>query len=189
MRIFESEYPLVTVEIEHPEDDAELPSLVLSALCQQMNLEFYSSFLYRAMASWCDNKSLLNIAKYYEDSALEEYEHAVKFEKFILDIGGVPVYGPVISEVIVPDMKWSNLGSILEDTVVHEEHVTQSIDSLFELAGQVQDKKTKQFLLWFIEEQIEENKEANDVYALYKASKCDNYLLNRDIADILGDDG
>jgi ferritin len=56
----------------------------------------------------------------------------------------------------MPVNKFKSLLDVFENIMVHEEHVTVSINNLYEIAFKARDYTTSQFMQWYIEEQIEE---------------------------------
>lgn len=54
----------------------------------QLNFELYSGYLYLAMAAWFEEQNLDGMAGWRRIQAKEEYEHAMKFWKHIVDRGG-----------------------------------------------------------------------------------------------------
>ncbi len=68
-------------------------------------------------------------------------------------------------------------------TLTHEQHITQSINDLMELAIAEKDQASQIFLEWYVTEQVEE--EENDIIAQLKFIK-DNpqglMMLDRELA-------
>ena len=59
-----------------------------AAMNEQINKEFFSSYLYLSMAAYFENKNLAGFAHWMRLQADEEREHAMKFYNFIVDAGG-----------------------------------------------------------------------------------------------------
>ena len=67
----------------------------------------------------------------------------------------------------------------------HERYVTSLINTIYEAAQKVNDFRTIQFLDWFIKEQGEEEKNAQDLITkmeLYGSDPRGLYLLNSELA-------
>ncbi|MEO7176918.1 MAG: ferritin-like domain-containing protein, partial [Saprospiraceae bacterium] len=60
-----------------------LSSKVEAALNAQIGLEGYASFIYLAMASWCDAQSLDGCTKYMRRQSDEERMHMLKIFDYI----------------------------------------------------------------------------------------------------------
>ena len=60
---------------------------LLDALNEQMKNEFFSAYLYMAMAGYFEDEDLPGIASWMRVQALEEMTHGEKFFNFIADAG------------------------------------------------------------------------------------------------------
>ena len=122
------------------------------ALNDQMKWEFYSEFLYIAMAGYFLSRSLDGFANWMMVQAEEERTHAKMFFNYINDAGGRP-------EIRAFDQMENDYDSVIDvfkATVEHEKLVTRRINDLKDLALQEKDHATANFLDWFVKEQIEE---------------------------------
>jgi len=61
-------------------------------LNDQMNFEFYSSYIYMAMAAYCDSIDLNGFAHWFKTQVQEEMYHAIKFYNYIFDRGGAGIF-------------------------------------------------------------------------------------------------
>src|SRR5215212_5312288 len=131
------------------------------AMNEQINKEFFSSYLYLSMAAYFEDKNLMGFAHWMRLQADEEREHAMKFYEFILDRGGrVQLKG-----IDAPATEWKSNLEVAEQVAEHEAKVTGSIYALYELALQEKDYPTQAMLQWFITEQVEEEKNAAELVA------------------------
>jgi ferritin len=122
----------------------------------QMNAEFYSANLYLAMAAWFKSVDLSGFANWMEVQYEEEIFHARKFFDFIdLMDGRIQ-----LSALAEPPLEWASPVDAFEETFKHEQKVTQGIHELTTLAEQEQDHATRNFLQWFVNEQVEEESTA-----------------------------
>jgi len=160
-------------------------------LVEQMNLEYYSSFLYRTIASAYDLANLDNVATYFTNASDEEFEHAEGFRHFLLD-NDCPVdffFTGVDDGSLTSNGQAKSTEEILQSVLEHERFVTDSIQAIYKKAKELgTDPETEQFLLAYIEEQIEEEKEAEVQLDLFLMAGND-YDYNRDILTISGDEG
>lgn len=131
------------------------------AMNEQINKEFFSSYLYLSMAAYFEDKNLTGFAHWMHMQADEEREHAMKFYNFILDAGG-RVY---LKAIDAPETDWSSNLQVAEQVAAHEAHVTASINDLYELALKEKDYAAQVMLQWFISEQVEEEKNAAELVA------------------------
>ena len=57
---------------------------------------------------------------------------------------------------------------VIQEVLKHEQYVTASVNSLYELALVEKDYKTQNFLQWFINEQVEEEANDRDILDTFK---------------------
>ncbi|HPM79022.1 MAG TPA: ferritin, partial [bacterium] len=130
------------------------------ALNEQMIFEAYSGYIYLAMAAWAETQNMGGFASWLRVQFLEETMiHAKKFHDFIIDRGGVAVFDAVPK----PPAEYASMLEVFAAAYKHETVVTDRIYKLVELAEKEGDRATFQFLQWFIEEQVEEEKQTDDI--------------------------
>ena len=129
------------------------------AMNEQINKELFSSYLYLSMAAYFENKNLIGFANWMRVQADEERGHAMKFYDFIVETGG-RVW---LKAIEAPQTDWSSSLEVAEEVATHEAKVTASIYSLYELAMQEKDYPAQVMLQWFINEQVEEEKNAAEL--------------------------
>ncbi len=129
------------------------------AINEQINKEFYSSYLYLAMAAHFDAKALPGFAKWMKVQAAEEWSHGMKFYEYLYEVGS----SVELKAIELPPVQFTTPKEIFQQVLAHEQFVTASINSIFELAKAEKDSKTELMLHWFINEQVEEEKNARDI--------------------------
>lgn len=161
-------------------------------LLDQMNLEYYSSFFYKTIAACYELDDLDNVATYFNNSACEEMEHAEKIKKFLIDNDcDVEFYLTNIEDdsLSTQGLLTKTTEEILTSVIDHERFVTDSIQAIYKKAKDLgTEPETEQFLLWFIEEQVEEEDEAQKQLTMFQLANND-YDYNRDILTMTGDEG
>jgi len=148
---------------------------VIKLLNEQVNKELYSAYLYLDMANFYTNKGLNGFAHWFKLQAKEEVTHAMMIQEYLQD-NDIPVELEGIAKphgVFNDDVK-APLVLALE----HEKFVTNSIHTIYEEAVKFKDYRTMEFLNWFVKEQLEEEKNADDLITRYELSK--NSLLMLD---------
>ncbi len=128
-------------------------------LNKQLNREIYSAYLYMSMAAYSDANGLPGFSAWFQAQAAEELSHAMKFYNYMSD-RGVRV---VLEAVPKPTTDYESPTQVFEETLKHEQYITENINKLYELAVQENDYATQTFLHWFITEQVEEEKSVNQV--------------------------
>ncbi len=125
------------------------------ALNEQINAEFHSAYLYLSMSAYFLSEGLAGYANWMRIQYQEELAHATRFFDYVNERGGTVKLTP-IGEVQV---EFLGVVDAFERTLVHEKIVTGLIDRLMDIAIHESDHATKSFLQWFVDEQVEE--EAN----------------------------
>jgi len=142
----------------------ELSKTMEKAINKQIQAEYYSSYMYLAMAAYCDSVNMPGYAHWLREQAEEELEHALKFYDYIVERGG-----RVILEAIQqPPIEYDSLLAVAEETYAHEQKVTSLIHALYEVALAEKDYASQNFLQWYIKEQIEEEDHARTIVDQFK---------------------
>ena len=131
------------------------------AINDQINKEMFSSNLYLSMAAYFENTGLPGAAKWMTVQAGEEHEHAMKFFQHLIDRGGKVAMGAIAA----PDTEWAGPMAAFKAVLEHEQFVTKSINNLYEVALKEKDYPAQVMLAWFINEQVEEEKNASEIVA------------------------
>lgn len=136
-----------------------LSKKMLEAINSQINAEYYSSYLYLSMAAFCEKINLKGFANWLRVQAAEELTHAIKFFNFVLDRRG----DVTLAAIAGPPTTWASPEAVFEATLEHEQHVTGLIGKLFEIAVAERDYACQSMLKWFIDEQVEEESNADQI--------------------------
>ena len=150
-------------------------------LNQQINKEFYSAYLYLDFANYYEANGLNGFANWYKIQAQEERDHALLFYQYLqnnnekVDLGAIDK----------PDKVFSCNMDPLKAGLEHEEYVTSLINDIYAAAYDVKDFRTMQFLDWFVKEQMEEEKTADDMIKKMELFGKDSkglYMLDSEFA-------
>jgi len=133
-------------------------------LNDQITHELYSSYLYLSMAAHFEAANLPGFAHWMHAQADEEREHGMKFFEFIYDRGG----RVKLQAIEQPPTEFGSPLQVFEQVLGHEQKVTSLIHNLYALAQQEKDYPTQVMLHWFIDEQVEEEKNAAAIIELLK---------------------
>ena len=137
---------------------------VQDAINEQIKNELYSAYLYLSIAAYSEASNLPGLAHWMRLQSQEEVEHAMKFFDFINDRGG----RVVLQAIDQPPTEFESPLAIFEQTLEHERKVTAMINQLYELALRENDYPSQVLLQWFIEEQVEEEKNAEQILQTLK---------------------
>ncbi|MDD3893862.1 MAG: ferritin [Syntrophomonadaceae bacterium] len=150
-------------------------------LNQQITKEFYSAYLYLDMANYYAEQGLSGFENWYYVQAQEERDHAMLMRTYLLNNSE-----KVVMEAIAkPDKAFNSFIDPLKAALEHERYVTALINTIYAAAQKVHDYRTMQFLDWFIKEQGEEEKNAEDLvkkFELFGSDAKGLYMLDSELA-------
>lgn len=153
---------------------------IVAKLTKQINFEFYSAYIYLDISNYYADSNLNGFSNWYMVQTQEERDHALLFIKYLLNNG---------EKVVLEDIKafdggYQDFRTPLNVAFEHEQKVTASIHDIYSLAYELKDFRTMQFLDWFVKEQGEEEKNAEDVikrYDLFGNDAKGLYLLDTEL--------
>ncbi|GGH75143.1 ferritin [Filimonas zeae] len=158
-----------------------LSKTVQEALNDQVFMEAQSSQAYLAMASWAEiQPGLKGVTQFFFRHSEEERQHMLKLIHYINERGGFAVV-PALAQ---PVLTFVSLKKAFEQLMEHELKVSSSINDLVDLCLKEKDYATHNFLQWYVNEQIEEERlarECNDKLEMIGDDKSGLYLFDRDI--------
>jgi ferritin len=152
------------------------------ALSEQVNAEFYSSYLYLDMSSYADRAGYKGIANWFFIQAQEEMAHAVHIYQHILERGARPSF----SDIKAPQNSYADIKEAFEKTLTHERLVSGLINTIATLAQEEKDHATYNFIMWYVNEQIEEEATAEEILAKINLTGAHPGLLFNLDADLGG---
>lgn len=151
------------------------------AINAQINEETFSSYLYLSMAAYFESKNLLGFANWMKVQAQEELVHVMKFYGFVNDRGGQVK----LAAIAGPETEWVNSLVVFEAALKHEQHISECIHQLVDLARELKDHPTENFLQWFVAEQVEEEASADAIVQRLKLVGNDGaglFMVDRELA-------
>lgn len=158
-----------------------LSKSIADALNMQVQMESESSQAYLAMASWAEiQPGLEGVCSFFYTQSEEERTHMLKLMKFINERGGFAM----VPSLEQPMLTFPSLKKLFDEFLKHELKVSDSINELVHLSLQEKDYATHNFLQWYVNEQMEEERTArtlNDKLEMIGDDKSGLYLFDRDI--------
>jgi bacterioferritin B len=145
---------------------------------RQIGNEFAASLQYVAISNFFSDEGLLELAAFFHAQANEEREHALRFNKFILDSGGQAE----IPAVPAPRCKFKDALEVLKLSLDWEHEVTRQINEIYALAAKENDYVTQTFLSWFLKEQLEEVSTMDTLFKVAKRAGTNLLFLEEYIA-------
>jgi bacterioferritin B len=152
-----------------------------TAVNEQIGNEFGASIQYVAIAAYFEGEGLPTLARHFYKQAEEEREHAMKFVKFVVDADG-QVEIPAIA---APRSSFKTAEEAVQLSLDWELTVTKQITDLVDLAVSEKDHISKNFLDWFVSEQLEEVSSMDQLLRMIRRAGerglffVENYLLNK----------
>ena len=124
----------------------------------QIQAEFYSSYLYLQMSAWLDEQGLKGMSHWMDIQAQEEWTHGMKFYRYLLERGGTVSF----QAIQAPPTTWASPLEAFQQALEHERMVTGRINALVDLTIDERDHATRSLLQWFVDEQVEEESNAEE---------------------------
>lgn len=139
----------------------KLHPTLAEALNRQFGAELESFLLYLSMSAWCEHRDLPGFAHWLRIQSEEERSHAMRLFTYLADRGETIVVPPL------PQMPsdFEDILALYRVALEYEDKLLAEYNRLYPLAAECNDYPTQIFLQWFLEEQIEEVKEADLIVA------------------------
>lgn len=151
------------------------------AINAQINAELWSAYLYLSMSMDAENKGLKGVANWFYVQFREEQDHARIFQNYLNSRDAKVILQP-IAEVRT---EWESPLEMFRETLAHEQKVTAMIHNLASIAAADKDYASSNMLVWFVDEQVEEEENARDMIAACEAlegNKYGMYQFNKELA-------
>lgn len=150
------------------------------ALNKQINEEYYSSYIYLAMAAYLEDGNLDGCAHWMRMQAAEEYQHAMKIFDYLIDRGG----RVELREVKAPPKEWESPLAVFKASLEHEKFMTTNINKLADLCIEEKDHATNNLMQWYVSEQVEEESQVEDIVKKLQMMGADGpglFLMDREL--------
>jgi len=136
-----------------------LSEKLTSALSEQVNAEYHSAYIYLSMSAAAGGMGLNGVANWLFSQAQEEMAHGTNIYEYILERGATPTFEAIEK----PPTSFASVNEIFEMTLAHEKKVTKRINDIATLAMQEYDHACYQFMMWYVNEQVEEEASATAI--------------------------
>ena len=152
-----------------------------NAINAQINAELWSAYLYLSMSLDAETKGYKGVANWFYIQFQEEQAHARIFMNYLNSRDAKVELLPIEA---VPT-SWNSVLDMFQQTLQHEKKVTSLINNLAFIANEDRDFASINRLVWFIDEQVEEEESARDMIAAFEAvenNKYGMYMLDKELA-------
>ncbi len=143
------------------------------ALNEQIKHELESFYIYLAMAAYLHDENLDGMASWMRAQAHEEMVHGMKFYNHLIERGEKVELLPIA----VLEKHWANPLEAWKAAYKHEQFITSKIHELVKLAMETADYSSMPLLHWFLNEQIEEEKQTQEVVAMIEKAGLSGMTL------------
>jgi ferritin len=133
---------------------------VEKALNEQIHAEFFSFYLYLSVAAYFTANHLDGFAHWMRIQAQEELAHAMKLFDYLAERGGTVE----LMALEGPQKAWDSPSVAFEAVLKHEQHISQRINQIVDLATAENDHATTVMLHWYVNEQVEEEATADTLF-------------------------
>ena len=147
---------------------------------QQINREFYSSYLYLDMSNYYYDNTLNGFGNWFGIQTQEEYAHAMLFVKYMQNNGAKVV----LDAIAKPDIEFKNIKHPLDEAYEHELFISKSINEIYQAIGLEESADEMQFLDWFVKEQGEEEKNVEELgkrFDMFGTDPRGLYMLDNEL--------
>lgn len=154
---------------------------IQDAINEQINAELWSAYLYLSMGMQFANSGMPGVANWFRIQYQEEQAHAEIFMNYINQRGG----RVILKAIDAVPTEWATPLDAFKATLEHEQKVTALINNLYALAEAEHDYATRDRLVWFVSEQVEEEDNARtliDKFTLIGNDGMGLYTLDRELA-------
>ncbi len=152
-----------------------------AAINEQINAELWSAYLYLSMSMDAEAKGLRGVANWFYIQWLEEQDHARILMNYLNSRDAKVALKPIKPV----QTEWSSILEMFQETLRHEKVVTSMINNLAAIAAEDKDFASSNMLVWFINEQVEEEESARDkIFAVesVEGNKYGMYQLDKELA-------
>lgn len=147
---------------------------------ESSRVKSFSGYLYLDFANFYEERGLDGFANWYDIQAQEERDHAMLMRTYLHNNGEKVDF----EEIPKPDKVLKELDDPLKEGLKHEQYVTSLINTIYKAAKDCDDFRTMQCFDWFVKEQGEEEKNADDLikkFELFGHDAKGLYALNQEL--------
>lgn len=142
-----------------------------AAINDQINAELWSAYLYLSMSLDAEAKGFKGVANWFYVQWLEEQDHARILMNY-LNSRDAKVSLKAIEPVRT---EWNSVLEMFQETLRHEKVVTGLINNLAAIAAEDRDFASSNMLVWFVNEQVEEEESAREMIFAAESVEGDKY--------------
>ena len=151
-------------------------------LNEQINKEFYSAYLYLSMSAYFSEIGLYSFSNWTKIQSKEEIDHGMILFEYVLGRNS-QIH---LAQISMPVFDTNSPLDVFEQIYKHERSITTAIDAVVAMTEGERDLSTRNFIDWYLKEQIEEETAVSRIIAKLKAfgaEKSALYLIDRELSN------
>ena len=151
-------------------------------LNEQINKEFYSAYLYLSMSAYFSEIGLYGFSHWTKIQAKEEVDHGMILFEYVLGRNS-QIH---LDQISIPNFEMNTPLEVFEQIYHHEKMITSAIDCVASMSENECDLATRNFIDWYLKEQIEEEAAVSRIIGKLKAfgaEKSALYLIDRELSN------
>lgn len=160
---------------------SDLSPQIIDSINDQIRAEIESAYLYLSMSTCLESQDLRGMAHWMQKQVEEEWEHAMRFLKYLQTRNARVVLKTIAS----PEGHFDGPLEIFRAALGHEREISERIRKMADLAFSEKDYMTASMLKWFIDEQVEEEASVGEIVKklefLGSARSPGLYFLDREL--------
>lgn len=154
---------------------------IRDVLNEQINKEFYSAYLYLSMSAYFSEIGLYGFSHWAKMQSKEEIDHGMILFEYVLGRNS-QIH---LAQISTPAFDMSSPIEVFEQIYQHERSITAAIDCVADMTEGECDLATRNFIDWYLREQIEEEASVSRIISKLKAfgaEKSALYLIDRELS-------
>ncbi|HSK08903.1 MAG TPA: ferritin [Vicinamibacterales bacterium] len=144
-----------------------------AAFNEEIGRELFASNQYTNIACYFESMALRKLAALFHKQADEERMHALKFVKYLNDVGA----SVALPAIQAPQPTFKSVEEAVQKALDWEREVTRQVNSLMSMAIDQKDYAAQDFLRWFVTEQVEEEATMTNLLQVVRAAGDRNLLV------------
>lgn len=123
---------------------------LLSAFNKQINLEFYSAYLYFAMSTYFSEIAMQGFCDFMKHKTSQKLNSAQKTYDYLI----LRDEKLMFSKIEEPSVDWINVSDVFSSALSHEEFMLSQIKELYEVAKETNDIAAIEYISSLLDEQV-----------------------------------
>ncbi|MBE7712943.1 MAG: ferritin [Cyanobacteria bacterium SIG26] len=150
-------------------------------LNEQINKEFYSAYLYLSMSAYFSEIGMYGFSNWTKVQSKEEIDHGMILFEYVLGRNSQIHLG----QISTPNFDMNSPLEVFEQIYQHERSITSAIDAVANMTEGECDLATRNFIDWYLNEQIEEEAAVLRIISKLKtfgSEKSALYLIDKELS-------